>query len=103
MAKIQMADDGTALFECPGCGGPHGVPVRGTGRPIWGWNESVDSPTFTPSIKVTYPANPNALEEFKEWRTERICHSFVKDGKIQFLVDCTHSLAGKTVEIPDWE
>jgi hypothetical protein len=102
MAKIQLATDGTALFEYPGCGSSHGVPVRGEGRPVWGWNGSVDSPTFTPSIKVTYPANPNAIEEFKEWRTERVCHSFVTDGKIQFLGDCTHKLKNQTVEIPEW-
>jgi hypothetical protein len=52
---------------------------------------------------VTYPANPDAIEEFKEWRTERVCHSFVTDGKIQFLGDCTHALAGQTVELPEQE
>lgn len=30
------------------------------------------------------------------------CHSFVTDGRIQFLGDCTHSLAGQTVDLPDW-
>jgi hypothetical protein len=29
------------------------------------------------------------------------CHSFVTNGKIQFLADCTHKLAGQTVELPD--
>jgi len=42
-----------------------------------------------------------ASEEFKEWRTERICHSFITDGKIQFLSDCTHHLAGQTVDLND--
>ena len=28
-----------------------------------------------------------------------VCHSFVTDGKIQFLGDCTHELAGQTVEL----
>jgi hypothetical protein len=27
------------------------------------------------------------------------CHSFITDGKIEFLSDCTHSLAGQTVEL----
>jgi hypothetical protein len=72
-------------------------------HPVWGWNGSMDAPTFTPSILVTYPANPNALDEFKEWRTERRCHSFVTNGNIQFLQDSTHKLAGQTVSIPDWE
>jgi hypothetical protein len=31
------------------------------------------------------------------------CHIFVRDGKIQFLNDCTHELAGKTVPMePLW-
>jgi hypothetical protein len=28
------------------------------------------------------------------------CHSFVVDGQIQFLGDCTHKLAGQTVPLP---
>ena len=28
---------------------------------------------------------------------------FVTDGKIQFLGDCTHALAGQTVDLPDME
>ena len=29
------------------------------------------------------------------------CHSFVKDGRIQFLLDCYHRLKGQTIELPD--
>jgi hypothetical protein len=57
----------------------------------WIWNGSMDTPTFTPSINC----NPND----PQWR----CHSFVTDGKIQFLPDSHHRLAGKTVELPEWE
>jgi hypothetical protein len=32
---------------------------------------------------------------------KQVCHSFITDGFIQFLDDCTHPLAGQTVEIPD--
>jgi hypothetical protein len=31
-----------------------------------------------------------------------VCHSFVRDGQIQFLGDCTHALKGQTVERPEW-
>ena len=37
------------------------------------------------------------------YRLDDICHSFVTDGRIQFLGDCTHKLAGQTVDLPDWE
>ena len=32
-----------------------------------------------------------------------VCHSFVVDGRIQFLGDCTHELACQTVDIPDFD
>jgi hypothetical protein len=28
------------------------------------------------------------------------CHSWVKNGEIQFLSDCDHALAGQTVPLP---
>jgi len=86
-------------FWCPGCDHAHTVSI---GQGGWGFNGDVHAPTFTPSVLVTWPANPNASEEFAEWRTERRCHSFVTAGAIQFLTDSTHSLAGQTVPIPDW-
>ena len=100
--KLHRMDANHLAFHCPGCEGGHMVRVSGD-HPVWGWNGSMDAPTFTPSILVRYPANPNALEEFKEWRTERRCHSFVTNGNIQFLQDSTHKLSGQTVPIPDWE
>jgi hypothetical protein len=97
---LRNLEGGRLAFLCPGCDDFHQIQVGTGSGPRWGWNGNADKPTFTPSIKVTYPANPDADEEFKEWRTERICHSFVTDGRIQFLGDCTHHLAGETVDIP---
>jgi hypothetical protein len=31
------------------------------------------------------------------------CHSFVTDGRIQFLGDCTHHPVGQTVPLPPWD
>lgn len=97
VAKLhKMYDDdiGTIYaFHCPGCEGAHSVRVNAehtNTSGCWGWNGSEDSPTFTPSILVDR-GTPG-----------RQCHSFVKDGMIQFLSDCWHSLAGQTVEIPAW-
>jgi hypothetical protein len=33
---------------------------------------------------------------------KKVCHSFVVDGRMQFLSDCTHVMAGQTVDIPVW-
>ena len=77
-------------FECPGCGAAHHV--RG-----WEWNGSHDLPTVRPSILVTYKGPDTGVDG----APPAVCHSFVTDGRIQFLSDCTHALAGQTVEIPD--
>lgn len=96
--KCKETPNGNVLFECPGCGCLHCVAVKEP-NPLgarWTWNGSLDTPTFSPSILVK--ANYTAID-----RLDDICHSFVADGKIQFLSDCTHKLAGQTVEIPDWD
>ena len=33
----------------------------------------------------------------------KACHSFITDGRIQYLGDCTHPLAGQTLDLPNWE
>ena len=85
MGKDDRGNDLYA-FHCPGCEHGHHVSV-----PMWTWNGSLTLPTFTPSLLVN--AHDPAFR----------CHSFVKDGRIQFLGDCHHSLAGQTVDLPDWE
>ena len=79
------------LFFCPGCQCGHKVTVAGDVQPVWSWNNSYESPTFSPSVLVG--------SDFTF--TERRCHSFVNNGEIQFLSDCYHDLAGKTVPLPD--
>lgn len=97
---LRTLEGGHIAFECPGCDDWHVLRVRPTDRsPSWDFNGNYDAPTFAPSVLVTYPANPDAEEDFKEWRTERRCHSFVRDGKIEFLGDCTHDLKGQTVPL----
>lgn len=90
-----------ALFHCPGCHCAHGPTVHPLEEPLrsldkgqrWGFNGDLTKPTFTPSIKVTMPY---------KGKPDEICHSFVTDGNIQFLGDCTHALAGQTVRLPPW-
>ncbi len=79
------------FFHCPGCKYAHGFTVGGPPGSDWTWNGSFDEPTFQPSLLCN--------KDFPESR----CHSFVTDGKIQFLNDCWHTLKGQTVEIPDWD
>ncbi len=56
----------------------------------WSFNGDFEKPTFTPSMLVN--ANmPGATRS----------HFFVTDGKIQYLADCDHELAGQTVDMVD--
>ena len=90
---LGQAHDGSLWFFCKGCDQPHSLNVGpGTG-PRWGYNENPEAPTFAPSVLVRW----NEREEAK------VCHSFVTDGRIQYLNDCTHGLAGQTVDLPEWE
>lgn len=77
-------------FCCPGCGLIHNINIiPDIGKPVWDFNENYEAPTFSPSIFVKYYTKG----------VEQICHSFVKDGTIQFLQDCSHELAGITVNM----
>jgi predicted RNA-binding Zn-ribbon protein involved in translation (DUF1610 family) len=99
-------------FECPGCGQTHVILM-----PTWEFNGNVNSPTFRPSLLVrgghympehsskecwcTY--NQKQIEKGEEPSSFKClrCHSYITDGKIQFLNDCSHQLAGQTVELPE--
>jgi Family of unknown function (DUF6527) len=99
LRKWAHEDQEGLVYWCQGCESHH--QIRTKGPTAWGWNGDVEKPTFTPSVLVTYKAVPDAEEEFKEWRTERRCHTFITDGMVQFLGDCTHALAGQTLPLPD--
>lgn len=90
---LAKAQDDTVWFECPGCEIHHRIAHGPGDGPRWTWNGHVDLPTFSPSVLVTW----------KEGDVAKVCHSFVIVGKIQFLPDCTHALAGQTVDLPDWD
>jgi hypothetical protein len=84
--KLHRMGPDLLTFHCPGCECAHPFDLK-----RWTWNGSMEAPTFMPSLLCN--------KDYPESR----CHSFVKDGWIQFLGDCYHELKGLTVEIPDWE
>lgn len=104
---LRTREGGKLAFWCPGCKTTHAV---GSG---WKFNGNYDRPTFHPSVLAmsghyvrgfkkgdncwcTY--NAQHPDEPAPFQCER-CHSFVTDGEIRFLSDCTHALAGKTVRL----
>lgn len=105
--KLRKLEGGRVAFMCPGCKQMHHVTVDGTRG--WTWNGDGDAPTFQPSILVQGKARILTDEEHARimQNGEKIdlpdlrCHSYVMDGRIRFLNDCTHALAGQLVDLPD--
>lgn len=99
MAKVHPYTNGKDeiimwAFFCPGCQYDHALAVtqyQVGGNPQWDFNGDPDKPTFSPSLLV-----------FGSDQSRR-CHTFIKNGQIQFLDDCFHDLKGQTVDLPDCE
>lgn len=111
---LRRVDGNKVAFRCPGCEETHVLPV--SGERAWYWNGSMESPTFAPSILARHGHYVPGHESEPCWCTYNaahpddpdkfgcgICHSYVTEGRIQFLGDCTHKLAGQTVPIPEWD
>jgi hypothetical protein len=96
---FRLAEGGRLLFWCPGCDGAHQVHVGEGSGPRWGFDGNYERPTLTPSVLVTY----NGPDAGIDGAPPAICHSFVRDGQIQFLGDCTHDLAGRTVPLKPFD
>lgn len=117
--KLRTLEGGRVAFMCPGCHELHQVTIlevgpRGHERvgACWGFNGDYERPTFSPSVLVRGHAieTDDAGRWTGEWKRDSagnpvplVCHSFVRDGQIQFLGDCTHELVGQTVDLPQME
>lgn len=105
------------MIFCPGCKCGHGFRVGQSDAPNWTFNYNMERPTFTPSYLTEYYKWPERDPATGDWKRgpdgqyllgpdgkllggkAMVCHSFVIDGRIQFLPDCTHELAGQTVPL----
>ena len=78
--RTAIRGDGKKIytFYCPGCKHSHMFNEQ------WNFSGDINAPTFSPSLDDTGR-----------------CHLYVKNGKIEYLSDCTHEYAGKTVEMED--
>jgi hypothetical protein len=79
------------------------VQIKGTraGTGNWTWNGDTEKPTLRPSIATWTPAIPRKgdLPPLPEIR----CHTWITDGKVIFLDDCTHEFKGQTLDMLDVE
>lgn len=103
MKIVQIENSKQLIFYCEGCKENHYIDDK------WDFNGDFEKPTIAPSVLVR-GVERITDEEFDllafgahiEPRPF-VCHSFVTDGKVQYLNDCTHHLAGQTVELKDEE
>lgn len=115
-------------INCPGCGERHTLPVRPTphgevesphyaNHAHWHFNGDYERPTLSPSVNVKaghyadgrsdpdscwctyYEQHPEESKDFACF----ICHFFLREGVVEYLGDCTHSMACQKVELPDIE
>jgi len=74
-------------YWCQGCDGIHTILIDGKGSPNWHWDGNKDKPTFQPSVLLRSP--------------DRTCHTYVRNGIVTFLPDCTHKYKGTDQPLPD--
>lgn len=99
--KIEKSTENTWKFWCPGCDSAHVVSDA--------WQVDVETTTITPSVLVhghrklidDSLIGDALLAPTNITETPR-CHSFVTNGRIQYLADSTHARAGQTVDLTDW-
>ncbi len=96
MVKATTAP-GVFLLWCPACAEAHQI------SSAWTFDGNMERPTISPSILVRGKQwdpkysfhNPRHLVAPGQ---PKVCHSFVRAGRWEYLGDCTHALAGQTVD-----
>ena len=89
---------GFSLY-CPGCTNYHVIytepwsRANGEPGPVWEFNGDLERPTFSPSLLVYEGKRVDGSVSHPR------CHTFIREGRIQFLSDCGHALAGQTVDM----
>jgi hypothetical protein len=92
MAKLKVHHFNDLDFYsiyCPACKTPH------TFNSTWGFNGDMDKPTVRHSLLVSGYRD----EVGPNYR----CHSFIRDGFIEYLGDCSHGMKNLKVLLPDIE
>lgn len=97
--KLRWIDETLIEYWCPGCGREHTInldlDLKAQGVPTWTLTGPDDTFTLHPSVNYVVRRRP-------EDPPRHVCHHWVRDGRIEFLGDCTHALKGQTVDVPAW-
>lgn len=90
MPAVVCVEDGMMRYYCPGCNRCHTIPIApdGTEEP-WDFNDNLEKPTVLPAIVI------------EDGDGTKVCQHFITDGKISYLENSKHALAGHVVEMKD--
>lgn len=77
------------LYYCEGCKTSHAFGLKSEGG-NHDFNMDLNNPTVSPSLVANF--SPGTM-----------CHSFIRNGKIEYLNDCWHDLKGRTIELSNVE
>lgn len=107
MKFFETGIDGACAYFCPACGEHHVLTAN------WTITGPAEFPTVRPSVLVRTGHYAAHGKEHGCWCTHNaervaegrdpvefkcsICHSFITNGKIEYLNDCTHELAGQSI------
>lgn len=112
MAKVRIISGDKAhpkavAIACKACDEEHTIFTKAPQgfQAEWRFNGDYDKPTFSPSVRVQFTKYENGFQNWEPGQeTEDItCHFNITEGKIIYHGDCTHSMKGKTIELPDIE
>lgn len=74
----------THEIYCPACQTTHGFDET------WVFNQDFVNPTIHPSLLISNYISGKRY----------VCHSYIRNGYIYYLGDCTHCLKSQTVRLP---
>lgn len=88
-SRLRLLRPGVFAHWCPACMTGHVLAInslQADGKRL-GFDGDLQAPTFEPFIEQV---DPNG----------RVCRYLIRGGRVSFSPDCTHSFAGKTIELP---
>ena len=90
-SPLQLVYPGLFAHWCPGCGCAHMLEISSiqADERRLGFDGDVRCPSFEPDI-------------VRVDRNGKFCRYSIKAGRVRYDRECTHALAGKTIDLPDF-
>lgn len=100
LLRVDNYRENCIFHYCPACDDLHPFAVDSPfpNGHQWTFNNNLEKPTFSPSMNCSIGPYPEGTKRAGE--IDR-CHYHLKEGKIQYLGDCTHDYKGKTINLPE--